>query len=195
MTRSEILQQEDQAINGQRELDYGNPEVWRKVDGFDQFYEVSNAGRVRTVEHKITRCNGRVQTINGRILKQSNDEYGYPQVGIRGKTVKVHRLVALAFLGKRENGMEIRHLDGNPSNNTVQNLEYGTHQENMLDCYKYRGCIKRGQRLSRSMATNIARMIRDGVPSVTIAEKYKVSQQTVCDIKHGRIYKGVMLDV
>lgn len=167
-------------------------EEWRKVKGFDPNYEVSNLGRVRTLPHKITRCNGRVQTIKERILKQSCDEWGYPQVVIKRKTTKVHRLVALAFLGERKDGMEIRHLDGNPKNNTVQNLKYGTHQENVLDGYSYRGAIRKDQKLSLKSATEIALLITNGVPNVEIAKRFNVSQQTICDIKHGRVYKGVM---
>ena len=187
MTREETLDKAKAVVTKDRNDQYGLEE-WRGVGIFSKFYEVSNKGRVRTIAHKVIRKNGRPHTVKERILKQPCDEWGYPMVKIGGHTVKVHRLVANAFLGKKEDGMEIRHLDGNPKNNNVTNLKYGTHSENMRDAYSYRGCIMRNQKLSPDKASEIKRRLSNGERGLDLANEFCVSPQTICDIKHKRIY-------
>lgn len=185
MTRKEILAAAEKCVCGDRE------EEWRFVPGFNEHYMVSNFGRVKSLKRTIKRCNRRRQLINERILLQSPDEWGYPQVGINGNTVKVHRLLALAFLGQRKEGDVIRHKDGNPKNCVLWNIEYGTASQNVLDCYRYRGNLRKNQKLSIRSAEEIKKRIKNGDRSVDIAKMYGVSQQTICDIKHSRIYKHV----
>lgn len=101
--------------------------TWRPAPGFGGRYEVSDTGRVRSVR-------------TGRLLTDARvDGGGYPIVALyatptaKPHQIKTHRLVALAFLGEPPAGMEVRHLDGNPANNVIANLAYGTHSENMRD--------------------------------------------------------------
>lgn len=101
-------------------------EQWRPVQGYEGLYDVSNHGRVRSMH------------VGGRLLAIPANRFGYPIVRLHdgrgnGKTFNVHSLVALAFLGEREPGQQVRHLDGNPANNLVTNLRYGSASENMLD--------------------------------------------------------------
>lgn len=120
---------------------------WRDVsiDGgrYAARYQVSDAGEVRA--HPNARAKGLVP---GRILFQSRDERGYPQMQLwldfKAHTVKVHRLVAHAFLGERPDGMTVNHIDGNKENNTVQNLEYVTGLENTRHAHRViegRSCV------------------------------------------------------
>lgn len=174
---------------GDREQDYG--EEWRNIPG-EANYEVSSSGRVKSCARTITRNNGRVQTIKERILKQAEDDWGYYQVRINRKTYKVHRLVAMAFMGERPTNNVIRHLDGNNKNNTVSNLMYGTYSQNVLDCYDYRGVISAKQKLNEEKARTIMELISSGEQNRHIAKRFGVSEQTICDIKHGRIYNWVV---
>ena len=174
-----------------RERNCGATEEWRRIPGTSGNYLVSSLGRIKSVERKIVRSNGWPQTTRERILKQSKDEWGYPMVRVDGKTIKVHRAVALTFLGVRAEGMVIRHLDGNPENNNIDNLAYGTPSENTLDGYVYAKKIRKQQKLSIESATDIKRMIKSGTRSYIIAREFGISQQSVCDIKHGRIYAHV----
>ncbi len=167
-------------------------EEWREIPGVSSFYEVSDCGRVRRKAGVIRRSNGRPQTIRARVLKSSLDEWGYPQVRVDGKTRKVHVLVAYAFLGDRPAGSVVRHLDGNPANNSVGNLAYGTISENVLDGYSYRGVIRSGQKLSEGLAAEIKRRLESGERGRVLAEEFGVSEQTICDIKHGRLYRRVV---
>jgi len=183
MTRPEILDTAKKCVCGDREQ-----EEWRYIPGYSKDYMASNLGRIKSVKRTIVRNNGWPQTIKERILKSACDEWGYPQVRIDGKTIKVHRAIALAFLGERLSGEEIRHLDGNPANSKLSNLSYGTHSENILDGYTYRGNIGKHQKLSVQSASAIKTDILSGKSSRKIAREYGISEQSVCDIKHGRTY-------
>lgn len=104
-------------------------EEWRRVP-FAPQYEVSDHGRVRSW-----------RTHHGqsgpRVLKNVRSSANYRVVNIvtdgRARTQYVHQLVMLAFVGPRPDGQETRHLDGDPTNNVLTNLAYGTQSENMYD--------------------------------------------------------------
>lgn len=97
---------------------------WRPVVGYEDFYEVSSEGQLRSLRRN-------------RIMKGSPNEQGYLLVSLSRdggfKTHAIHRVVAEAFLGSRPEGLETRHLDGNNTHNAVSNLAYGTKSENQRD--------------------------------------------------------------
>ena len=97
-------------------------EKWKDVIGFEGCYEVSNFGRVRNAKSKA-------------VLKQATTRKGYKAVSLfvngTGKTIEVHRIVALAFI-ENENGYpEVNHIDEDKTNNCVSNLEWCSHAYNM----------------------------------------------------------------
>jgi len=104
------------------------PEEWRPVVGFPD-YMVSDQGRVASLKGREPRI---LQPyLNGR------EKYPYPSVTLHGdggrRIRTVHGIVAEAFIGPRPDGLEVRHLDGDPDNSAASNLRYGTHAENMQD--------------------------------------------------------------
>lgn len=115
-------------------------EIWRFVVG-NSNYLVSSYGRVETVPHKTIGKDGRVLQIAGRLKKLTVDRKGYQIVGLTqdGKTRRryVHHLVLEAFVGLRERGQECRHLDGDPLNNRLDNLAWGTSSENTWDTLRH----------------------------------------------------------
>jgi hypothetical protein len=115
-------------------------EQWRPVVGYEGRYEVSDLGRVksleRTVQHvnrwgMITRC------IPERILKPSVHRRGHHRYVLcsdgHKHDVQVHRLVLEAFVGQCPPGMECCHNDGDSSNNRVNNLRWDTRSSNTID--------------------------------------------------------------
>jgi len=96
-------------------------EIWKDVIGYEGLYKVSNTGKVFST---------RYNRLIGRI-----DYKGYYKVHLckfgDRKKVFVHRLVAYAFIPKVEGKNCIDHIDGNPSNNCVENLRWCTHKENL----------------------------------------------------------------
>ena len=111
-------------------------EIWRFVHG-NPHYLVSSHGRVQTVAHTTRGKDGRVLRIPERDKKLSVDVKGYQIVGLTkdGRTFRryVHHLVLEAFVGLRGKGQECRHLDGDPLNNRLDNLAWGSVSENALD--------------------------------------------------------------
>lgn len=102
-------------------------EIWKKIDGFAGLYEVSNLGRVRSVNRVVNKA-GVNKRINGKVLKGYVNNMGYPCVDLydKGKRSKilVHRAVALAFVPNPD-GLEIvNHIDENPRNARAENLEW-----------------------------------------------------------------------
>lgn len=68
---------------------------------------------------------------SGKRLAQQLSHRGYMRVFIRGRQYRVHRLVALSHIGEPSHGQEVNHIDGNKTNNSVDNLEWCSHRENM----------------------------------------------------------------
>ena len=105
-------------------------EIWKEIPGYEKKYKVSNLGNVYSNKHK-------------RILKPYKVRKGYLRVDLFGskfvrKHQKVHRLVAMAFIPNPDNKPQINHIDGNPANNCVTNLEWCTNDENQKHAQKLR---------------------------------------------------------
>lgn len=101
---------------------------------------VSDDGKIYTLDHNTIRKNGRIDNRKGKQLKPGIDRDGYERVvltknGVR-KTYTVHKLVALAYIPNPENKATINHIDGNKRNNNVLNLEWATEKENQIHKWK-----------------------------------------------------------
>lgn len=105
---------------------------WRAIPDYENLYRVSDEGDVWSYPRSTTR---------GGSLKHIPDKRGYHYVTLtknRKQTrIQVHQLVLLAFCGPCPPKMETRHLDGNPANNRLGNLAYGTHSENIRDKFRH----------------------------------------------------------
>lgn len=109
-------------------------EIWKDVDGYEGLYQVSNFGRIKSLEFLKGAKNGSFQKSPSKILKQTTNQKGYNVVVLyknkKGKMFQVHRLVALAFIPNPENLPVINHKDENPQNCSVDNLEWCTQKYN-----------------------------------------------------------------
>jgi hypothetical protein len=123
-------------------------EEWRPVVGFEGYYEVSSLGAVRSLDRSTQDARGSGRRHVGKILKPSihRDGYCYVKLHARGiaKTVRIHGIVAAAFIGPRPAGKQVNHISGDKLDNSIQNLEYVTPSENM------RHAFRTGVRIARS---------------------------------------------
>lgn len=110
-------------------------EVWLAVEGYEGLYEVSDMGRVRSLDRRVAAGSG-TRVCKGRILTPVMNSTGYLQVilcrGSKAKHFLVHRLVAAAFCEHPDGCDVVNHIDNNPSNCEASNLEYTTPKGNTL---------------------------------------------------------------
>ena len=101
-------------------------ESWRPIVGFEGFYEVSNFGRIRSfIDNHL-----KIREVP-KVLKPFKLTKGYLGVSLKGKTFKIHRLVAQAFIPNPDNLPQINHKDENKENNSYFNLEWCNSQYNL----------------------------------------------------------------
>lgn len=161
-------------------------EEWRPVVGHEPRwmirYEVSDHGRVRNAA-------------TGRYL--SLGDVAYPRVVLTGPSstygwYAVHTLILIAFVGPCPDGWCCRHLDGNPRNNMLSNLCWGTVQENMDDRERH-GRTARGERagsrkLSAIQVDEIRRRVRAGETQAAVGRSFGVHQAHVSLIVNGKAW-------
>ena len=115
-------------------------------DRLERLYEVSNKGRVRSVDRVFVRKNGRIQPVKGKILKQTKDKDGYCKVYLSNQGIKknvfVHRLVAEAFIPNPDNLPQVNHINSKKDDNRVENLEWVTNQQNVQHAYDFGNGLK-----------------------------------------------------
>ena len=111
-------------------------EVWRTCVGFD-LYEVSNTGKVRSLKYR--------NTDSTKIMTPGKNQLGYMKVRMTGPCGPVnryvHSLVAEAWVANPFGKPEVNHIDGNPSNNLPENLEWVTSQENKVHARDVLGAV------------------------------------------------------
>ena len=114
-------------------------EIWKDIKGYENMYQISNMGRVRSLDRYIILSNNKKIFKKGQIRKISNNgnDYLFVQLG-RGNSNRkyIHRLIGENFMSNPDNKPCINHLDSNKNNNKIENLEYVSHTENLLYAYE-----------------------------------------------------------
>lgn len=159
-------------------------EVWREVVGYERVYQVSNFGRVRRVK-------------TGKILKPGTNKQGIRNVCLcyqsKPKSHMVHRLVALAFLGKPPTDRHVvAHNDGNPSNNRLSNLRWATPSENSFDQVLHG--TQKGKHYGRKAGLTDEQVIAirlDHRTQAEVAKDFGIGPATVGQIRRRETYKHI----
>lgn len=171
-------------------------EVWKPVKGYEDLYEVSNYGRVRSVDHYTTVVQ-KSRTYNifrkGQVLTPKPRHHGYLAVPLYGRgghatrnmrSFSVHRLVAEAFVENPNGYTEVNHKDEDKTNNRAENLEWCTRQYNTTygTCQSRR--VRKGADNPRSKAVN--QYTRDG----ELVRRFEsVNEIRRCGFSVGNVWK------
>ena len=168
-------------------------ELVRWVPGCKEKYAVTSFGRVFSFTKRWSTPSG------GKEMSAKEHKQGYMEVGLwmggRVDTL-VHRLVLHAFVGPPMEGQECRHLDGNPANNNLDNLKWGTPSENYSDAVRH-GNAQYGENHKGSFLTSRdvyeirVQYSNGGVSQRELAKRYGVSQSSVHLICKGKSWKHV----
>lgn len=153
-------------------------EEWKWVPGQEGRYAVSSLGNVRT--HLGD---------EPRLLRPGRSSNGYVSVCFHSPKRKSHlvqHLVAEAFFGPRPEGALVLHNDGCRTNNRVDNLRYGTWEENNRDILRHNR-----RKWTENEIRELKRRLADGEPPLALAKEYGMHHPQVYRIKNGKTYGWV----
>ncbi len=114
-------------------------EIWQDIEGFEGLYQISNLGRVKSLERVVKYCENTKSktdkhTVKEHIKKPTLKENGYLQISLyknnRGKNLYIHRLVAEAFIDNPKNYKTVNHKNLDKQDNRVNNLEWCSYGDN-----------------------------------------------------------------
>lgn len=177
-------------------------EIWKDVPEYEDLYEVSNKGKVRSLSRIVTRKDGRKTRISERILKAIRDGQvnSYPSVTLhkqgRCQSFFVHQLVLLAFVGPCPEGMEGCHEDRNRQNNWVGNLRWDTPKGNSQDRIRH-GTHPEGEKngyakLTQSKVVRMRKLWESGEYSrAQLAKLFDIRPDTVKSVVTRRRWKHI----
>ena len=175
-------------------------EIWKPVVGYEGSYEVSSMGKIRSLDRM---CYGpRLkdgQFRKGKVLRGNILQDGYEQVRLfqngKGEYIKVHRIVAEAFIPNPQNKIQVNHINGIKHDNRADNLEWVSPSENMRHAYDVLKIPtgkgrKHGPSIRRKLTKEQVEAIRkDPRTNTRIAKDYNVCQQTISNVKLGYFYQ------
>lgn len=111
-------------------------ETWRPIPNWEGYYEVSDHGRIRSIDRSILHINGEVHRVKGRKMRLHKNQFGYLYTmgsrENRQKRIWVHRAVLESFVSLRPEGMVCMHLNNDRTDNRVENLQWGTQKDNII---------------------------------------------------------------
>jgi hypothetical protein len=174
-------------------------EIWKNIEGYDGWYQVSNMGRVRSWKHKGVL---KQKMKNPRILSPGRLSSGYRQVGItdidgKRKSKYISRLVASAFISNIDNKPQVNHIDGNKDNNRASNLEWVTdkenkHHANNTGLMKNKGEDNQYSKLTEEDVLEIRSAYKLGCfTQKEIGNAYNVKQAIVSKILNRKLWKHI----
>jgi len=169
-------------------------EIWKDIDNYKGYYQVSNFGRIKSLRRRniLNSC-----WIKERILKcWLTNKLGYLQVvsyKYKRKQYYCHRLVAKAFISNPDNKPEVNHKDGNKENNRVINLEWCTSKGNMHHADIILGINCKGENLvySKLTVSDILQIRESKLKHKELAKIYSVSQPRITAIKNNKKWKHI----
>lgn len=182
-------------------------EIWKDVIGYKGLYQISNFGRVKSLDRIIQRSDGISYVKKSQILKNRLSNRGYYAVILvdeksNKKFMSVHRLVAIHFIPTYNYDLVVNHKDGNKINNNVNNLEWVTQLENIEHAHRLglisktnRGSKNTNSKLTNEQVVEMYKLAHQGINHKEISNKFGVNPSRVSSIKLGRTWSHITKDI
>jgi DNA-binding XRE family transcriptional regulator len=172
-------------------------EIWKDIEGYEGYYQVSNLGMVKSLYRIIDDGRGRKRRVYERILSASKGKNGYRLLHLcneSGNTLyTVHNLVFYTFNpDKKGLGLDINHIDGDKSNNVLSNLEAITRSANLKHSYKNNLHKGRERHPMAKLTEDKVSYIKENLHHKTDSElalEMGVIRQTINQIRLGKTWK------
>ena len=172
-------------------------ETWKPVIGYESIYEVSNLGRVKSLERKVPCDENRFKIVKSKIMFYEESK-GYLRVKLcrdnKSKKFFVHRLVLSSF-GKRIEGKDfVNHINGIKTDNRFENLEWCTTSENLKHAYSiglaetFKGINHVNHKLTDNEVLEIYQLKNQGKTQQQISDKYNISRSNISLILSGKAW-------
>lgn len=173
-------------------------EEWKDVEGYEQIYQVSNTGKVKSLDRYVKREGTSDLFIKGRILKEgSNGKYKTVNLCKDNITQNkyIHRLVAKAFVENPNNKKQVNHIDENILNNNSNNLEWVTSKENMNHSkFKIYDSLPKGEnsffaKLDNINVLTIYTFKQESYNNKFFSVLYNVHPSVISNVRRGKKWK------
>lgn len=161
-------------------------EIWKPIKDFENIYEVSNLGRIKSFKN---------YKISFLIGSSSGDGYrAITLCGNKNKRIYIHRLVALHFIENLENKIEVNHINGIKDDNRVENLEWCTKSENSIHALK-NGLAKSGENSKKHKLTEkqVKEIKNSSLKGVELSKIYNIGEMQISRIKNNINWKYINL--
>jgi hypothetical protein len=175
-------------------------EIWKDIKGYCGLYQVSNLGRVKSLERTANGGMGGIRKVPEKILRFGY-VLGYSTVSLYKKGIQknytVHRLVIEAFIPNYENKPSVNHINGIKTDNMIKNLEWCTVKENNIHAYDSglkkaaKGENHYNSKLSEETVIKIKYGKFEGMSHAEIARIFGVKRLQVLKIRNGKTWKHI----
>jgi hypothetical protein len=176
-------------------------EIWKDIPKFNNEYQISNFGKIRSKHAVIIRSNGTTHTRVSKILKPAKSKDGYYKGAVcvdkKMRTYCIHRLVAEAFCFKSYETQEVNHINGVKTDNRAENLEWCNRSENILHALRLglliprKGSQKTESKMDEATAKKLKEMIANGIKRSLVCEQLGITVHMYKDVQRGKTWMHV----
>lgn len=172
------------------------------IKGYEGLYKINDNFEIESLDRYKTNQKGNKIFIKGIILKQFLDNWGYKQVYLykngKKKTIKVHRIIAEAFIPNPEHKETVNHINGIKTDNRIENLEWCTNKENFNHAIKNGLVVHYGEnnklaKLTDNKVREIFKLRKSGMTHINISKIFGVSRPVISNILARKYWKHVNL--